>query len=76
MTRAQIDQIARRVAEKHGLGHDAILSKCRAHELARARWEACVEAVEAGATKAMLARYFGVDWATIHHGVKRHRGEI
>lgn len=71
---------ARRVAAAHGHGPEALMGPLGRGELAHVRWALWAELMaerrpdgQHRYTMAGLARRFGVDTATVRHGLRRHR---
>jgi chromosomal replication initiation ATPase DnaA len=74
-TRRQVrEDIETKVAEKHGIAHEALYAPGRTLAASKARWEAwaCLNAW--GLSLAQIGRLTGYDHTSVRHGVRRFYG--
>jgi chromosomal replication initiation ATPase DnaA len=68
-------EIASRVAERHGFTLDDLRAEDRRGPVARVRQEAMAAMYDAGYGKSQIGRVLWRTSWTVHHGVRRARGE-
>jgi chromosomal replication initiation ATPase DnaA len=70
--RPTVRAIIEDVAREHRVNVDELLSKSHRRPLVHMRWEAMYRArVETGRSYPEIARVFGLDHSTVHHGVRK-----
>jgi chromosomal replication initiation ATPase DnaA len=67
-----IIEAMRASAKRHGVSEGDVLGHTRKLHIVKARWAGWAKAVEAGHTRADIARAVGKDWTSVMHGVRRY----
>lgn len=66
-----ITEAMSQAAARHGVPVSEVMGWNRKPRIVAARWEGWAKAVEAGHTRADIARATGKDWTSVMHGVRR-----
>ena len=75
--RLKMRQVVKKMAEKHNMSVETLMSATRIMSIVRARQEAMYHIkMETGCSFLELARFFRKDHTTIMHGIERHLERI